>query len=85
MKRQTAKGRSRRSTTAKQRKFRVLSQGTPAMVRGIADTVVIKDENIFFLCKRNGDVPEDKEETYALALATQNPSPSFLQIRGHLF
>jgi glycogen debranching enzyme len=59
MKRQAVKGESRRATTAKQRKFRVLSQGTPAMVRGIADAVVIKDENIFFLCERNGNVPED--------------------------
>jgi glycogen debranching enzyme len=40
-----------------ERKQRVLTQGTPAIVRSIADAVVIKDENIYFLAEPDGQVP----------------------------
>ncbi|HXH14286.1 MAG TPA: glycogen debranching N-terminal domain-containing protein [Alphaproteobacteria bacterium] len=40
-----------------ERKRRVLTQGTPAIVRSIADALVIKRENIFFLTEPDGSVP----------------------------
>jgi len=40
-----------------ERKQRVLTQGTPAIVRSIADALVIKRENIFFLTEPDGSVP----------------------------
>ena len=36
---------------------RVLTIGTPSITKGIADAVVIKNENIFFLTEPNGSVP----------------------------
>lgn len=40
-----------------QRKQRLLTQATPALVPSIADALVIKDGAVFFLCSRDGDVP----------------------------
>jgi glycogen debranching enzyme len=45
------------NTPKQQRKRRVLIQGTPSMVRSIADAVVIKNQNLFFLAQPDGDVP----------------------------
>ena len=39
------------------RKQRVLTQHAAAIVAGIADAVVIKDDNVFFVCEPNGLVP----------------------------
>src|SRR5919201_1754269 len=41
----------------RQRKWRVLTHTTPAITPPIADAVVIKDENLFFLTTRDGRVP----------------------------
>jgi len=55
---QAVKGNDQLSSQDKQdRKQRVLTQGAPAIVRSIADAVVIKDKDIFFLAKPDGDVP----------------------------
>jgi glycogen debranching enzyme len=40
-----------------QRKWRVLTHSTPAIIPSIAEAVVIKDENLFFLTTRDGRVP----------------------------
>src|SRR5947209_4873343 len=40
-----------------ERKQRVLTQGTPSVVSSIADAVVLKNENLFFLTKPDGVVP----------------------------
>ncbi|MDM7914923.1 MAG: glycogen debranching N-terminal domain-containing protein [Candidatus Eisenbacteria bacterium] len=40
-----------------ERKQRVLTHGTPSMVSSIADAVVIKQENLFFLTRPDGRVP----------------------------
>ncbi len=40
-----------------ERKHRVLSQGTAAVVRSIAEAVVVKDLDLFFLCRPDGSVP----------------------------
>jgi glycogen debranching enzyme len=41
----------------RERKQEVLTHKTPAISYGIADAVVIKDGDLFFLCEPNGDVP----------------------------
>lgn len=40
-----------------ERKERVLTQGASSMVSSIADSIVVKNENIFFLTEPDGDVP----------------------------
>jgi glycogen debranching enzyme len=40
-----------------QRKKRVLNKDRSALVRSIAEAVVIKDQDLFFLCERDGRVP----------------------------
>ncbi len=42
-----------------ERKQRILTQGTSSTTRGIADAIVIKDGNIFFLSDPDGSVPLD--------------------------
>jgi hypothetical protein len=49
-----------------ERKQRVLTQGTPAIVRSIADAVVIKDENIFFLTEPDGSIPIGDDHGFGL-------------------
>src|SRR5262249_55924008 len=39
------------------RKQQVLTQKRPSQVESIADAVVIKDEDVFFLCAQDGQVP----------------------------
>lgn len=46
-----------RTRTAKQR---MLTQGEPSHASGIADAVVIKDEEVYFLCQSDGVVPFDE-------------------------
>jgi len=41
----------------RQRKQRVLTHKKPSQVASIADAIVIKEEDIFFLCARDGQVP----------------------------
>jgi glycogen debranching enzyme len=49
-----------------QRKQRVLTQATPSITDSIADALVMKNDNIFFLCKPNGDVPLTANHGYGL-------------------
>jgi glycogen debranching enzyme len=49
-----------------ERRERVLTQGEASVVRSIADAVVIKDEDVFFLCKPDGRVPAEGEHGYGL-------------------
>jgi glycogen debranching enzyme len=49
-----------------ERKERVLTMGAPSVVRSIADAVVIKDEELYFLAQPDGDVPMDEEHGYGL-------------------
>ena len=42
---------------AQTRKQRVLMQGTSSITRGISDAIVVKNENVFFLSKPDGNVP----------------------------
>ncbi|HZR47482.1 MAG TPA: glycogen debranching N-terminal domain-containing protein, partial [Candidatus Manganitrophaceae bacterium] len=39
------------------RKQRVLTKRSPSIVRSIADAIVVKDEELYFLSERNGRVP----------------------------
>lgn len=48
------------------RKERVLTQGTPSVTQSIADAVVIKNENIFFLTQPDGSVPLDGQHGFGL-------------------
>lgn len=60
---------SRRPATAAERqarKQRVLSQGQSSVTRGIAEAVVIKDGNLFFLCARDGSVPLHGDHGFGL-------------------
>ncbi len=50
----------------KQRKRRVQHKHRPALVRSIAQAVVIKDEDVFFLCDRDGRVPLKESHGYGL-------------------
>ncbi|HEX8939658.1 MAG TPA: glycogen debranching N-terminal domain-containing protein [Candidatus Limnocylindrales bacterium] len=59
-------GRPASSEGQHERKQRVLTQGTSSVVHGIADALVIKSGDIFFLCKPDGDVPVDGDHGYGL-------------------
>jgi glycogen debranching enzyme len=43
-----------------------LVRGTPSITRSIADALVIKNDNLFFLCQPNGDVPLTGNHGYGL-------------------
>jgi glycogen debranching enzyme len=45
------------SQEKRQRKQHVLTHKNPSQVQSIADALVIKDEDVFFLCERDGQVP----------------------------
>lgn len=49
-----------------ERKQRVLTQGTPSVVGSIADAVVVKNENLFFLAKADGRVPSAGDHGFGL-------------------
>jgi glycogen debranching enzyme len=49
-----------------QRKARVLTQKTPSITQSIADAVVIKNENLFFLSLPNGHVPMEGNHGFGL-------------------
>ncbi|MFZ5660479.1 MAG: glycogen debranching N-terminal domain-containing protein [Pseudomonadota bacterium] len=49
-----------------QRKEEVLTHGTPSHVPSIADAIVIKDQEIFFLSERDGQVPLGGEHGFGL-------------------
>jgi glycogen debranching enzyme len=53
-----------------QRKKRVMNKQRPALVRGIATAVVIKDEDVFFLSDRDGRVPIGVAQGYAYLART---------------
>jgi len=48
------------------RKRQVLNQGRPSIIRSIADAVVIKSENVFFLTRPDGNVPLGDSHGYGL-------------------
>jgi glycogen debranching enzyme len=48
------------------RKERVLTQGKASVTRSIADAVVIKEGDLFFLCNTEGNVPLDGRHGYGL-------------------
>ncbi len=48
------------------RKQRVLTQGTPSITRSIADALVLKNENLFFLTQPDGDVPLSENHGFGL-------------------
>ena len=50
----------------KTRKEQVLTQGRPSVTRSIADALVIKNENIYFLCQPDGDVPAGGSHGFGL-------------------
>ena len=49
-----------------ERKQRVLTQGSPSIVRSIADAVVVKDGDLYFLTERDGDVPVGNTHGFGL-------------------
>ncbi len=49
-----------------QRKQQVLTHGTASAVHSIADALVIKDRDLFFLCKPDGDTPIDGDHGFGL-------------------
>src|SRR5512147_68640 len=53
------RARKRRSLTEREgeRKQRILTHGTPSITSSIANAVVIKQENIFFLTGPDGEIP----------------------------
>jgi glycogen debranching enzyme len=57
----------RQATQARhERRQRVLTQGRSAMVSSVADAVVVKNENVFFLTAPNGSVPGAEEHGFGL-------------------
>src|SRR5919109_2731520 len=50
----------------KARKQQVLNQGRPSITRSIADAVVIKSQNVFFLTRPDGSVPLEDSHGYGL-------------------
>ncbi len=49
-----------------ERKQRVLTHGVPSITNSIADAIVIKDGNMFFLSNPDGDVPMGGDHGYGL-------------------
>ena len=49
-----------------ERKDHVLTQGTPSITTSIAEAVVIKNENIYFLTQQDGNVPLKKGHGFGL-------------------
>jgi glycogen debranching enzyme len=49
-----------------ERKQRVLTHGAPAVVRSIANAVVVKDGNLFLLTEPDGRVPLEEEHGFGL-------------------
>lgn len=49
-----------------QRKQQVLTRRTPSVARGIADAVVLKDDDLFFLSCPDGQVPAGRDHGYGL-------------------
>jgi glycogen debranching enzyme len=52
--------------SVRERKQRVLTKQTPSIVRSIADAIVIKDEDLFFLARPDGSVPLEGQHGYGL-------------------
>jgi glycogen debranching enzyme len=50
----------------KERKHRVLTQSAASVTQSISEAIVIKNENLFFLTKDNGDVPLDDHHGFGL-------------------
>jgi glycogen debranching enzyme len=50
----------------KERKHRVLTQSAASVTQSISDAIVIKNENLFFLSKDNGDVPLEDHHGFGL-------------------
>ncbi len=50
----------------RERKQLVLTKGSPSITRSIADALIQKNENIFFLTQPNGDVPLTKNHGFGL-------------------
>lgn len=48
------------------RKQRVLAQGAPSITRSIADALVLKNDNLFFITQPDGDVPLSENHGYGL-------------------
>ncbi len=48
------------------RKQQVLTHGSASAVHGIADALVIKDRDLFFLCKPDGEVPVGADHGFGL-------------------
>ena len=57
---------SRTADAAQERKQRILTKGRPSITRSIADAVVIKDGDVFFLSEPGGDVPLGGEHGFGL-------------------
>jgi glycogen debranching enzyme len=49
-----------------ERKQQVLTHGSPSSVHGISDALVIKDRDLFFLCRPDGDVPVEQDHGFGL-------------------
>lgn len=54
------------SQVQKKRKQHFLTQKQPTTVSGTADAIVLKDENVFFLCQQDGNVPIEEGHAYGL-------------------
>lgn len=50
----------------KERRQCVLHEGTPSMTASIADAVIIKDENLFFISQPDGSLPVDEDHGFGL-------------------
>ena len=62
----TEEKRTRTEGEEKERKERLLTQGRASVTRSIAEAVVIKDGNLFFLSEKDGSVPLDTEHGLGL-------------------
>jgi glycogen debranching enzyme len=54
------------SQEQKKRKQHFLTQKRPTTASSIADAIVLKDENVFFLCEQDGNVPTEDGHGYGL-------------------
>jgi glycogen debranching enzyme len=59
-------GGARATAEERERKQRILTHGTPSITTSIADAVVIKSQNVFFLTQPDGDVPLEEGHGFGL-------------------
>lgn len=63
---QTPKKPQDKNSRQQLQKQNALTHKTPSQVRGIQDALVVKADNLYFLCERDGQVPLERDQGFGL-------------------